>query len=93
MADKNYRIVVLNRGWVLVGEYVHKGDMREFTGASAVVRRWGTGSDGLGSLHSGPRDATQLDKNPSGVSWHYGQEVLTIPVDAEVWAKALGNSQ
>src|ERR1035437_6428140 len=42
------QIVVLNRGWVVIGNYFEKGDECTLTEAS-VIRKWGT-TQGLGEL-------------------------------------------
>ena len=47
------QIVILNRGWVVVGNYYEKGDDCTLTDAS-VIRAWGT-TKGLGELaENGP---------------------------------------
>ncbi len=53
------RILVLQRGWVVVGNYSESGDECVLTDAS-VIRRWGT-SKGLGELVNGPLESTVLD--------------------------------
>jgi len=79
----DYRIVVLQRGWVAVGRYAKTGSACRLEGAS-VIRRWGT-SKGLGELRSGPLANTVLD--PAGIiEFHELGEVLTIRVEAERWA-------
>lgn len=58
------QIVVLNRGWVVVGDYLEEGDNCTLTNAS-VVRKWGT-TKGLGELaENGPLADTVLDKCPN----------------------------
>ena len=53
-------IVILDRGFVLVGQAVVDGDWVTVTNAS-IIRRWGT-TKGLGELAaSGPLDKTKLD--------------------------------
>jgi len=54
------QIVVLDRGWVLVGKTEEAGDKLLITD-SRCIRYWGTTS-GLGQLaESGPTDKTKLD--------------------------------
>ena len=78
----DYRIVVLQRGWVLVGRYCQSGESRWLEGAS-VIRQWGT-TKGLGELINGPLGNTSLD--PCGrVDFHLLGEVLSIRVSAEKW--------
>ena len=53
-------IVILDRGFVLVGNAVVDGDWVVTTGAS-IIRRWGT-TKGLGELAAnGPLENTKLD--------------------------------
>jgi hypothetical protein len=74
------RIVVCDRGWVVVGEYAATDTEIVLTDAS-VIRRWGT-SKGLGELRNGPTKETVLD--PAGtIRVHPLNVVLTI--DAEGW--------
>lgn len=81
-ADSPVRIVVLQRGWVVVGHYSEDGDRVSVTSAK-VIRRWGT-TKGLGELVSGPTSKTVLD--PAGVvEAHRLGVVLTIAADADAW--------
>lgn len=80
------RIVVLQRGWVVVGRYVEDGDEVTITDAS-VIRIWGT-TKGLGELVNGPTEATVLD--PAGtVRAHRGAVVLTLDADTAAWGAVL----
>jgi hypothetical protein len=80
------RIVVLQRGWVVVGNFAADGDEVVVTKAK-VVRRWGT-TKGLGQLVDGPLKDTVLD--PAGeVRANKLAVVLTVKCDPEAWAKAL----
>lgn len=55
------KIVVLQRGWVVVGEYTHNATEATLENA-AVIRTWGT-TKGLGELAlDGPTSSTKLDK-------------------------------
>jgi hypothetical protein len=57
------QIVILNRGWIVVGDYSEKGDECTLTNAS-VIRVWGT-TKGLGELaENGPLANTKLDACP-----------------------------
>ena len=65
------RIVILQRGWVMVGRWHRDGDDCTLSDAK-VIRRWGT-ANGLGELTAGPKSGTTLD--PAGtVRFH----VLTM---------------
>lgn len=58
------QIVVLDRGWIVVGDVTKSGDYVHINNAS-VIRRWGT-KEGLGELaENGPQSETKLDKCPS----------------------------
>lgn len=75
------RIVILQRGWVVVGRWHRDGDDVTLTSAS-VIRRWGT-SKGLGELVNGPLSGTTLD--PAGtVRFHILGVVAAL--DAPGWS-------
>ena len=78
------RIVVLQRGWVVVGVYRRDGDEITITDAS-VIRRWGT-NRGLGQLANGPTDSTVLDAAGT-VRAHALAVVMTIDADPAGWAR------
>lgn len=54
------QIVVLDRGFVYVGDVFHEGDFLRITNARNI-RIWGT-KNGLGELADGPTESTKLDK-------------------------------
>ena len=84
--SKDIRIVVLQRGWVVVGEYSREG-MECRVSRASVIRRWGT-SKGLGELRNGPLLDTVLD--PIGELEHHRlTEVMTVRVNAEKWEARL----
>ncbi len=81
---EDFRIAILQRGWVFVGKYSQSGDQCCLDNAQ-VIRRWGT-TKGLGELRKGPLAETKLD--PAGhVAFHALTVVATVSVDAEAWAK------
>jgi hypothetical protein len=53
-------IVVLDRGFVYVGEVTIEGDFLRVTNAKNI-RSWGT-KNGLGELRNGPQPQTKLDE-------------------------------
>lgn len=84
--DSTVRIVVLQRGWVVVGRYTEDGDDVTIDSAS-VIRVWGT-TKGLGELVDGPTSSTKLDKAGT-VKAHRGAVVLTIMADEAKWGALL----
>jgi hypothetical protein len=84
LEHKGWQIVVLQRGWVVVGDVTREGDELMIHEAS-VIRKWGT-TKGLGELIDGPLADTVLDAagtvraNVLGV-------VLAIDVTASKWAR------
>jgi hypothetical protein len=82
MSDK--KIVVLHRGWVVVGDVRKEGNEIVVENAS-VIRRWGT-TKGLGQLASdGPQSNTVLDAAGT-VRANELAVVLTLDCNAEKWA-------
>ena len=80
------RIVILQRGWVMVGRWSRDGDMCSLEQA-AVIRAWGT-TKGLGELAAGPTSSTKLD--PAGhVEFHILTVVATLDADEDAWATHL----
>lgn len=79
------KIVVLQRGWVVVGQWSRDGDDCTLTNAS-VIRKWGT-ETGLGQIaQSGPTNRTVLD--PAGTI-HYDQRSMIMTIDCvdDVWLR------
>jgi len=84
--DSPVKLVVLQRGWNVVGRYHVDGEQVTITDAK-VIRRWGT-TRGLGELVEGPTSETVLD--PAGtVRAHLLGVVLTVDADADAWAAHL----
>jgi len=83
-AESDVKIVVLHRGWVVVGRLQPHGDEPErvLTNAS-VIRVWGT-TRGLGELAAGPTKDTILDK-AGVVRYHELAAVLTIDCEDTAW--------
>ena len=57
--DMGQNIVILDRGFVYVGNVEIEGDFLKITKASNI-RSWGT-KNGLGELREGPKTETKLD--------------------------------
>lgn len=86
--DSEIKIVVLQRGWILVGRFEKKeNECKLFD--SCVIRSWGT-TNGLGQLaKDGPTSSTKLDKNNGLVQFDYLTVVLTLSCEEENWKKFL----
>jgi hypothetical protein len=79
------RIVVLQRGWVVVGRVAEESATELRLENAAVIRRWGT-TRGLGQIAiNGPTDETVLD--PCGVvRAHPLAVVMQIDAREEKWS-------
>lgn len=77
-------ILVLQRGWVVVGDLTHEDASVVHLDNASVIRRWGT-TKGLGQLAlEGPQKETILD--PCGVvEAHPLAVVLRMPCEAAKW--------
>lgn len=84
----DYKIVVLQRGWVMVGKLERDGSECKLHKAS-VVRNWGT-TKGLGELAlEGPKKDTKLDPCNGVVEFDYLTVVASISVNEAVWISKL----
>lgn len=84
----NLKIVVLQRGWVLIGNFEQDGDKCKLHNAS-VIRTWGT-TKGLGELaQEGPTAQTKLDKCFGLVEFNELTMVLSISAREEKWAEKI----
>jgi uncharacterized protein YunC (DUF1805 family) len=78
------RIVILQRGWTMVGRFERKGSECKLHNAS-VVRMWGT-TKGLGEIAAnGPTSNTKLDPCNGLVEFDYLTVVATICCNGEKW--------
>lgn len=79
-----WKIAVLQRGWVYVGRFSRSGDECLLTDA-ACIRVWGT-TKGLGEIAAnGPTSKTVLDPCPD-VRFHVLTAVLLLDCASEKWA-------
>lgn len=79
------KIVVLQRGWVMVGKFEKSGSECKLHNAS-VIRNWGT-TKGLGEIAmGGPTSNTKLDKCGGLVEFDYLTVVASISCDETKWA-------
>ena len=83
----NIKIVILQRGWVVIGNYADEGADGVLTNAS-VIRRWGT-TDGLGKLAlKGKQTETVLDKTGT-VRFNKLTTVAMIDCNETIWKSQL----
>lgn len=76
-------IVILQRGWVVVGDYF-SGSKEDRLENASVIRRWGT-SKGVGELAlEGPKPETKLD-DCGVVRFNKGAEVCRIDCNPSKW--------
>ena len=81
------KIVILQRGWIFVGEYYENGNNCRLENAKCI-RKWGT-SKGLGELASeGVKSDTVLDDCPT-VNFHKLTIVASINCDSKIWKKII----
>ena len=86
-ASSDVRIVILQRGWVMVGRYLRAGDDCALTNCS-VIRLWGT-TKGLGEIaEGGPTSKTVLDKCPTA-RFHALTIVASLDCVESKWRKHL----
>ena len=84
----NIKIVILQRGWVMVGRFERNGSDCKLHNAS-VIRSWGT-SRGLGELaKEGSLQDTKLDPTNGLVEFDYLTVVATISCDEKKWERYL----
>jgi hypothetical protein len=85
--NSNIKIVILQRGWVMVGRWSQKDDMCSLDNAY-VIRTWGT-TKGLGELAlEGKKSSTKLDK-AGHVEFHQLTIVATLNCVEEKWNNEL----
>ena len=82
-----YKIVILQRGWVMVGKFEKTGSECKLHNAS-VLRVWGT-KNGLGELSNGPLEDTKLDPCNGLVEFDYLTVIASVSVNEEKWKSQL----
>ena len=86
--DSDIKIVILQRGWIMVGRFSRKGSDCKLSDAS-VIRSWGT-TRGLGEIaENGPTSTTKLDKCFGLVEFDYLTVVATLSCKETVWESKL----
>ena len=84
-SPSDIKILVLQRGWVVVGRISREGSQVIFSGGY-VVRRWGT-TAGIGQLaKEGPLEDTVLDPLDRG-SCHELAIVAEIDCEVDKWSQ------
>jgi hypothetical protein len=83
----NIKIVILQRGWVMVGYFSRNGQDCKLEKAS-VIRSWGT-TKGVGEIATGPTSSTKLDKCNGLVEFDYLTVVAMISCKEEEWKNVL----
>ncbi len=87
VSKKDIRVVILQRGWVLVGEYSRVGD-ECFLANSRSIRQWGT-TKGIGEIvENGPTNKTVLDLGGLA-SFHRLTVVCDFQCNADKWLSHL----
>ena len=82
------KIVILQRGWIIVGKFERNGSDCKVSNAS-VIRNWGT-SKGLGEIAlGGPTNNTKLDKCYGLVQFDYLTVVALIDCKEEKWVNEI----
>lgn len=82
--DGPIKIVILQRGWVMIGRLERNGSDCKLHNAS-VIRKWGT-TRGLGELaEKGKLSDTILDECGGVVEFDWLTVVATIAVDETKW--------
>ena len=86
--EGSIKIVILQRGWCMVGRFERDGSNCKLHDA-AVIRQWGT-TRGLGQIaEGGPTDLTKLDKCHGVVEFDYLTVVATIDCEEATWQNVL----
>ena len=84
----NIKIVILQRGWVMVGRFERNGSDCKLHNAS-VIRSWGT-TKGLGEIaKDGPTSNTKLDPCNGLVEFDYLTVVASISCVGEKWKSVI----
>ena len=82
-ATGEIRIVILQRGWVVVGRFSQVGSNCKLTNAN-IIRTWGT-TKGLGEIAmNGPTSKTVLDRSPE-INFHELTVIAMINCVESAW--------
>ena len=84
--DGEIKIVIFQRGWVMVGKFERDGSECKLHKAS-VIRNWGT-TKGLGEIAiGGPTASTKIDPTGGLVEFDYLTVVAAISCNQSAWSK------
>ena len=81
--EGDIKIVILQRGWVMIGRFERSGNDCKLHNA-LVIRRWGT-TNGLPELCNGKLKDTVLDKCCGVAEFDYLTVIATLTVKEEAW--------
>ncbi len=82
------KIVILQRGWCMVGKFERDGSECKLHNAS-IIRKWGT-TKGLGEIAvDGPTQKTVLDKCYGLVEFDYLTVVALLSCEVTKWENVL----
>jgi hypothetical protein len=81
------KIVVLQRGWVVIGRFERDGNDCKLYNAH-IIRSWGT-EKGIGELANGKTSKTILDKCYGVVEFDYLTTILLINCEEKAWKEIL----
>ena len=82
--ESDIKIIILQRGWIMVGRFERNGSDCKLHNAS-VIRSWGT-TKGIGEIAGGgPNINTKLDKTNGVVNFDYLTVVATVDCNNEKW--------
>lgn len=85
------RIVILQRGWAMVGKF-SRSSTRCYLDNASVIRHWGT-TQGLGEIAKGPTEKTKLDPCNGRVKFHELTIIATVQAQWDGWAKHCGGDK
>ena len=86
--EGDVKIVILQRGWAMVGILERNGPSCKLR-KSSTIRRWGT-EHGLGQIaKDGPTTETKLDKNNGIVEFDWLTVVASIACEESKWKNEL----
>lgn len=83
--DIGYRIVVLDRGFVVIGDVTDLGDKLRIV-AARTIRRWGT-TKGLGEIVAGPTSST-VHEALGDIEAPARAVIFTIKAERAGWARS-----